>query len=260
MPRSDRLFELIQLLRAAPAPRTADSLAAELEVSPRTVYRDMSALQAMRVPVEGAAGLGYVLRRGYDLPPLNFDLEETEALRVGLAMLARTGDSALQRAAARVCSKIDALHGPADWLFVAPWGAPMDDPARGCISISTYRAAIRDARKLRITYKDTDGAMTERTVRPVVLIYHLNCTMLAAWCELRASFRHFRTDRIYDCTPLDDLFEDQADTLRSLWADTEEISGTTPPDPDPTPTPNPTPTPDATPNPPPAPSRDIPTP
>ena len=88
MPRSDRLFELIQLLRAASGPRTADTLARELEVSVRTVYRDIAALQAMRVPVEGAAGLGYVLRRGYDLPPLNFDQEEAEALRVGLAMLA----------------------------------------------------------------------------------------------------------------------------------------------------------------------------
>ena len=83
MPRSDRLFELIQLLRAAKGPRTADTLAEELEVSPRTIYRDVTALQAMRVPVEGAAGLGYVLRSGYDLPPLNFDEEEVEALRKG---------------------------------------------------------------------------------------------------------------------------------------------------------------------------------
>ena len=120
MNRSNRLFEIIQILRAAPHPVTAAALAEMLEVSIRTVYRDIAALQAARTPVEGAPGLGYVMRRGYDLPPLNFDDEETEALRVGLAMLTRTGDSALQGAARRICDKIEALRTPVDWLQVAP--------------------------------------------------------------------------------------------------------------------------------------------
>lgn len=91
MRRSTRLFEIIQILRAAEGPLTADVIAEQLEVSKRTIYRDIAALQAMRTPIEGEAGLGYVMRRGYDLPPLNFDGEEIEALRVGLAMLTRTG-------------------------------------------------------------------------------------------------------------------------------------------------------------------------
>ena len=227
MPRSDRLFELIQLLRAAPGPHTADRLASELEVSTRTVYRDIAALQAMRVPVEGAAGLGYVLRRGYDLPPLNFDQEEAEALRVGLAMLARTGDSALQRAARRVCAKVDALHGPADWLHVAPWGAPADTP-HDCVSIAMLRQAIRDEEKLDLTYKSEQGEMTLRRVRPLVVIYHLNCTMLAAWCELRGGLRHFRTDRIYGCTPTGETFRGQGAVLRELWHQHEEVAAETP--------------------------------
>ena len=227
MPRSDRLFELIQLLRARPGPQTADALAETLEVSTRTVYRDIAALQAMRVPIEGAAGIGYVLRRGYDLPPLNFDQEEAEALRVGLAMLARTGDSALQRAAKRVCAKIDALHGPADWLHVAPWGAPIDTP-HDCVSIAMLRQAIRDEEKLDLTYKAEEGAMTRRRVRPLVVIYHLNCTMLAAWCELRGGFRHFRTDRIYGCDPTGAHFAGQGDTLRTLWNEAEEIAADAP--------------------------------
>lgn len=228
MPRSDRLFELIQILRAAPGSRTAHDLAEELEVSPRTIYRDIAALQAMRVPVEGAAGLGYLLRRGYDLPPLNFDQEETEALRVGLAMLARTGDSTLQRAAKRVCDKIDSLHGPADWLFVAPWGAPIDNPDLGCVSIARLRQAIREEETLRITYQSEAGDRTERCVRPIVVIYHLNCTILAAWCELRGDFRHFRTDRIYACDPTGRFFTGESAVLRSLWQQREAVAADAP--------------------------------
>ncbi|QYK41220.1 MAG: YafY family transcriptional regulator [Paracoccaceae bacterium] len=217
MDRSGRLFELIQILRAASRPVTAQALAAQLEVSGRTIYRDIAMLQARKVPIEGEAGLGYLMRRGYDLPPLNFDGEEIEALRVGLAMLARTGDSSLQHAAQRVRDKIEALHGPSDWLHVAPWGAPRDDPAKGCVSIAQLRGAIRAAQKLRLRYVASDEAETMRTVRPVALVYHLECVMLAAWCELRAGFRHFRTDRIHDCAYLDAGFADEAKVLRRLW-------------------------------------------
>ena len=112
MGRSTRLFELIQILRAADRPVSAARLAETLEVSVRTIYRDIAALQAMRTPVEGAAGVGYILRSSYDLPPVNFDAEEAEALRVGLSMLARAGDSALQRAALRVRQKTTDLNDP----------------------------------------------------------------------------------------------------------------------------------------------------
>ncbi len=227
MRRSTRLFELIQLLRTATGPMTAESLAAGLEVSVRTIYRDIAALQAMRTPIEGAPGLGYMMRRGYDLPPLNFDEEEIEALRVGLSMLARTGDSALQRAAGRVCQKIEALNDPADWLRVSTWGAPTDDPARGCVRIADLRAAVRDERKLRLTYRDEHDQQTERTVRPVALIYYVDCTVLAGWCEMRQGFRHFRTDRIWGCEPLDAHFRGQGAALRAVWQDMN------PPDPRP---------------------------
>ena len=144
MGRSTRLFELIQILRAADRPVSAARLAETLEVSVRTIYRDIAALQGMRTPVEGAAGVGYILRSSYDLPPVNFDAEEVGALRVGLLMLARTGDSALQRAALRVRQKITDLNDPIDWLQVAPWGIVLDDPAQGCVSIAALRTAIRE--------------------------------------------------------------------------------------------------------------------
>ena len=225
MCRSVRLFEIIQILRAASRPVRAEDLAEKLEVSVRTIYRDVVALQAMRTPIEGEPGIGYVMRRGYDLPPLNFDMEEVEALRVGLALLSRTGDTALQKAASRIHEKVDALHGPANWLQVAPWGAATDDPDNGCVSVSSLRDAIRVERKLQITYRSgldqgsdqqpdrEPDQETIRTIRPIVLIYHLNCVMLAAWCELRRGFRHFRTDRIWGCEELEERFAGQGETL-----------------------------------------------
>ena len=217
MNRSARLFEIIQILRAARTPVTARALADRLEVSERTIYRDIAVLQGMRTPVEGEAGIGYVMRRGYDLPPLNFDAEEIEALRVGLSLLARTGDSALQRAADRICGKIDQLNQAADWLQVAPWGAAQDDPALGCVSKAFIRDSVRAERKLRLTYRDAEEVETIRIVRPVGMVYHLDCTMLGAWCELRGGFRHFRTDRIWACEATGECFAGQGETLRALW-------------------------------------------
>ncbi len=217
MKRSNRLFEIIQILRATGGPVTADHLAQTLEVSVRTIYRDIAALQAMRTPIEGESGVGFMMRRGYDLPPLNFDQEEIEALRVGLSMLARTGDSALQNAARRVTDKIDDLQESTDWLQVAPWGAPLDDPDLGCVSMSMLRTAIRSEAKLKLTYRSSEDHETTRVVRPIALIYHLECVMLAGWCELRDSFRHFRTDRIYSCMVLEESFAGQSDALRMLW-------------------------------------------
>ncbi|MEM7499550.1 MAG: YafY family protein [Pseudomonadota bacterium] len=218
MRRSTRLFEIIQLLRTARGPLTAEAIAKRLEVSVRTVYRDIAALQAMRTPIEGAAGFGYVMRRGYDLPALNFDGEEIEALRVGLTLLARTGDGALLRAAERIRAKIDALGETADWLQVAPFGAPADEESTDpTTSIAALRDAVRDARKLQLVYCDKEGQETERRVRPIALVYHVECTMLAAWCELRDDFRHFRADRVMAALPLEDHFVEQSATLRALW-------------------------------------------
>jgi len=217
MSRSNRLFEIIQILRAAPRPVKAEDLAAKLEVSVRTIYRDIAALQARQTPIEGEAGIGYIMRSGYDLPPLNFDQEEVEALRVGLLLLARTGDSMLQKAAERIFEKVEALHGPADWLQVTPWGVSSDDPELGCVSISMLREVIRDEHKIELTYRDENDVETRRIVRPVGLSYRSTCILLAGWCELRSGLRHFRTDRIYSCDKLEDRFTGQSAVLRELW-------------------------------------------
>ncbi len=220
MRRADRLFEIIQILRQSRGPMTAAALAERLEVNLRTVYRDIAALQGMRVPIDGAAGVGYLMRRGYDLPPLNFDENEVEAIVVGLGLLARTGDVALQDAARRAMEKVstglpDQRRDPGgpERLRVSDWGASPPEK----IDMQALRGALRDERALHLIYRDEHDRETSRTVLPVALIYYVRVEVLAAWCRLRNGFRHFRTDRIQDMTVLDEHFTDQAGTLREAW-------------------------------------------
>lgn len=220
MRRADRLFDIIQALRTAAKPVTARALAARLEVTERTVYRDIATLQARRLPIEGAVGVGYVLRPGFDLPPLMFDLDEVEAIAVGIRMLSRTGDKGLQGAAERVASKLtvllpsylrDQLDMPS--VFVSDYGAPAPPVA----DLSRIRAAIRDECKLRITYTDSQEAATERTVWPFAIAYYVQATLMSAWCELRRDFRHFRVDRICALTLLKEPLPVCGRTLFQQW-------------------------------------------
>jgi predicted DNA-binding transcriptional regulator YafY len=208
--RADRLFDILRLLRAAAGPITASELADALEVTPRTIYRDIASLQGRRIPIEGAAGIGYMLRRGFDLPPLMFTEDEAEAIAVAMRMLARTGDPGLQKAAETVLSKLtlvvpDALR---DYLNAAPVyvsksGAPV--PARRDLP-STIRHAIRGLRKMRIAYEDGEGNRTHRVIQPFAIEYWVEATLVCAWCELRNDIRHFRTDRIVAAEVLDESF------------------------------------------------------
>ena len=216
---SDRLFELIQILRAAAGPLTAASLAMTLEVSTRTVYRDIAALQRMRVPIEGAAGIGYLLRPGYDLPPLAFTEGERDALSVALRLLGRLGDTGLEQAARSAAAKLATaqpsfLHPSTDTvLHVSPWTRT---PPAG-VDFAMVRIAIRDERALALAYLDSDGAATARIVLPMALIYYVDVIVLAGWCRLRQAFRHFRADRITRCALHQDRFTGQGDRLRATW-------------------------------------------
>ena len=218
MRRADRLFELIHLLRRARRAITAAQLAETLEVAPRTIYRDIAALMATGVPIDGAAGVGYIMRPGYDLPPLMFDREEVEAVAVGLQLLTRTGDRDLQVAARRVAAKIAGVLPElrADELddgrfVVSGFGAPT------AADMGMLRSAVRDRRRLAIVYRDEREKLTERTCLPLAVIYYIEATVLAAWCELRDDFRHFRADRIVACHETGDGFVDLAPQLRRDW-------------------------------------------
>ncbi len=221
MRRTDRFFEIIQLLRSTSRPLTARRIAEDLETSSRTIYRDIAALQSMRVPIEGEAGVGYVMRSGFDLPPLMFSAEETEAIMVGLALVKRTGDVGLQRSALSVGRKIahvlpteqvtPIVNGA---LKVAPWAAI--PPSR--IDLRSTRDAIRNEEKLQITYCDLEDQRTDRRVWPLAIIYYIELIVLAAWCELREDFRHFRADRITACSLTGDCFVGQGETMRARWS------------------------------------------
>jgi predicted DNA-binding transcriptional regulator YafY len=220
MRRSDRLFDIIQRLRTARRPLTAAALAEDLEVTVRTVYRDIATLQARRVPIEGAAGIGYMMRRGFDLPPLMFTVEEIEAIAVGARLVARTGDLGLQDAAESVLSKVavvlpDGLRTQlaSAPIFVSESGAPV--PER--VDLSAVRQAIRDEHKLRIAYEDERGARSERTIWPIAVAYYVQATLIGAWCELRRDYRHFRADRIVSLAVLGERYPSDNGRLMADW-------------------------------------------
>jgi predicted DNA-binding transcriptional regulator YafY len=220
MRRAGRLFDIIQALRAATRPMTAAALAEALEVTPRTVYRDIATLQARRIPIEGAAGIGYVLRRGFDLPPLMFTDDEIDAIAVGARLLRRLRDPALQEAADSVLAKIatilpERLRAGIDAApFLVSEGSAATPEG---IDLGELRRAIRETRKLRIGYHDLDDRRSHRTVWPIAMLYYVDVTLLGAWCELRQDYRHFRVERILASTVLEETFPAGGGKLLEGW-------------------------------------------
>jgi predicted DNA-binding transcriptional regulator YafY len=220
MRRADRLFQIIQILRRSSRSVTAAALAKELEVSKRTVYRDVADLMAQRVPIEGEAGLGYLLAADYDMPPLMLTPDEIEAVMLGAQWVAGRSDKALSNAAKDVIAKISAVVPERLRPFILEPSVgvkpAMHAPEEG-VDASSLRSAIRDGAKLRLHYRTEAGEETERTVWPVILGYDETSRLLIAWCELRQGFRHFRTDRIIRAEALTDLNGLRPGELRRRW-------------------------------------------
>ena len=220
MRRADRLFQIIQILRRCTRPVTAAALAEELEVSKRTVYRDVADLIGQRVPIEGEAGLGYLIAADYDMPPLMLTPDELEAVTLGAQWVAGRSDKALSNAARDVIAKIAAVVPERLRSFIVESSVGVKptvaEPAEG-VDPSHLRSAIRESRKLRLRYRSEAGEETERTVWPVILGYADTTRMLVAWCELRQGFRHFRTDRIIEVETLDESIGLRHGELRRRW-------------------------------------------
>jgi predicted DNA-binding transcriptional regulator YafY len=221
--RADRLFQIIQILRRRRAPITADALAAELETSKRTVYRDVADLIAQRVPIRGEAGTGYVLERGYDMPPLMLTPDEIEVAVLGAQWVAHRGDAALRRAAEDLVAKIAAtvperlrplVLDPASGTPPS-WNATPD-----ALDMVEVRKAIRAGTKIALRYRAEQGQESDRVVWPIVVGYLESTRLLMAWCELRQDFRSFRTDRVTSATFLAERYGEAPSALRARWRKT----------------------------------------
>ena len=220
MRRADRLFQIIQILRRSSRPVTAAALAEELEVSRRTVYRDMADLIGQRVPIDGEAGLGYLLEPGYDMPPLMLTPDEIEAVVLGAQLVARLSDPFLANAARDVVAKIASTVPERLRPFIAEpsvGAKPASGPREDSLDVRLLRSAIREGLKLTLRYRSETGEETERTVWPVILGYAEAHCLLVAWCETRQAFRHFRTDRILSATVLDQAYGMRRSELRRRW-------------------------------------------
>ena len=220
MRRADRLFQIIQILRRSSRPVTASALAAELETSKRSVYRDIAALIGQRVPIRGEPGFGYVLEGGFDLPPLMLTTEEMEAAVLGAQWVAGHGDAALARAAQDLIAKI-AASVPEGLRALIQDSAARTPPAwkmaDDTLDVATARAWARKGRKIALVYRDASGARTERTVWPVAVAYLDAGRVLVAWCELRQDFRDFRADRVISAEFLEERFPARPADLRRRW-------------------------------------------
>ncbi len=198
MRRADRLFQIVQLLRRDRI-TTAAKLAAELEVSERTLYRDIADLMASGVPIEGEAGVGYRLPPRFDLPPMMFTADEAEALLLGARMVAAWGDPELRGAATTLLRKAEAVlptHRQsrlADLPFFVP---DHYVPPENAHHLTALRQALREGRKIRVTYTNAEGEVSERVLRPLGVVFWGFRWNLGAWCEWRQDFRTFRLDRI----------------------------------------------------------------
>jgi predicted DNA-binding transcriptional regulator YafY len=198
MRRADRLFQLIQCLRHDRAV-TARDLADELEVSERTIYRDIQDLSLSGVPVIGEAGVGYRLMKGFQLSPLMFSEEELAALLLGVRMVRAWTDKGLARAASQAMAKIE--HVIPERLkpelerqeIMVP---DFPDSTRVADQLAVLRGAVKQLRKVCFDYTREDGQGSSRTVHPLGLFYWGKVWTLVAWCELRDEFRHFRLDRM----------------------------------------------------------------
>jgi predicted DNA-binding transcriptional regulator YafY len=224
MSRSERLLELLQILRRHRNPVAGQTLADELNISLRTLYRDIATLQAQGADIEGEAGLGYILKPGFMLPPLMFTEDELEALVLGSKWVAGRTDNELAFAARNALAKIANVlpqdlrdNLDANNLMVIP-GEPV---AAGPVDLAPIRRAIRAERKLNITYRDERGADTQRVIWPFALGFFERVRVAVAWCELRQDFRNFRVDRIADLTVTETRYPKRRAALLKAWREKE---------------------------------------
>lgn len=197
--RTSRLLTLLQILRQSRFPVSGRDLAQELGISIRTLYRDIATLQANGADIAGEPGVGYVLQKGFFLPPLMFSEDEMLAFMLGMKWVSRFGDKPLAKASMEMIAKVEGVvpETALDAVSAIPFG--VGDSAADAIideDLSEVREAIRRERKLSIRYQKLDGEASERIIWPIAIGYFPTGRVLVGWCEKNCGFRHFRTDRI----------------------------------------------------------------
>ncbi|MFA5961049.1 MAG: YafY family protein [Tatlockia sp.] len=227
MSRTQRLFDLIQILRRHRHPISGKQLADTLEISLRTLYRDIATLQAQGASIEGEPGIGYVLRPGFVLPPLMFTEEEIEALVLGSRWVARRTDKKLRLAATNVLAKIAAVL-PEALRYQLEYSGLLIGPVKTAIENddekeALIRHAIRKEHTMQMTYIDVKGDETQRIIWPLALGFFEEVHVIVAWCELRSDFRHFRTDRISRLASLETRYPERRQTLLKKWREAHNI-------------------------------------
>ena len=222
MRRADRLFQIVQHLRGGRLV-TAKMLGERLEVSERTIYRDIADLQATGVPVDGEAGVGYILREGFDLPPLMFTREEIVALVAGARMVRSMGGASMAKAAIEALIKIESVLPPSLQTQLKSVEIHVPDrqmPDRDKNMIDLAQAAVEARKVLELDYADVEGKASRRNVRPLGLWYWGKVWTLVGWCELRDDFRVFRIDRIEAAAPTGGAFKpERGKTLADFYRD-----------------------------------------
>lgn len=226
MSRTERLLHLMDHLRCHKFPISGKVLAQSLHISLRTLYRDIATLQGQGAMIEGEAGLGYILRPGFTLPPLMFTEAEVEALVLGIRWVAKRTDPRLQAAARLALSKISAILPPhlhdeleTSTLLVGP----SDVTNISSVDLSLIRQVIRLEHRVEINYIDLQGQMSNRVIWPFALAFFDRVRVLIAWCELRQDFRHFRVDRLIALKSFDEKYPRRRQILLKEWRTQEKI-------------------------------------
>jgi predicted DNA-binding transcriptional regulator YafY len=223
MDKTERLFSIMDALRRHRRPVTAAQLAAEQGVSVRTLYRDVQTLIGLGAPIDGEAGIGYMLKSGFFLPPLMFTAEELEALVLGGRWVEARPDLQLSLAAKNALAKIataspDDLRDKISTTALYPVASNWSDSDEGRL-LPLIREAIREERVLEISYADEQGRTTERTIWPIALAYYEQKQIVASWCTMREDFRNFRTDRLADARVIEGRFGRRRAQLVREWED-----------------------------------------
>lgn len=224
MSRSARLLDLVQILRRHRQPVSGQALAEELTISLRTLYRDINTLIGQGAPIEGEAGIGYVLKPGFVLPPLMFAEDEIEALVLGSRWVVKNGDRKLADAATNALAKISAilpehLRDEADASGLVAGPSRIDPPP---VDLGDLRDALRRECKVDFTYRDAEGKPSMRIVWPIAVTFYDRARVLAAWCELRQDYRHFRLDRMSDLHLQDGRYPRRRRVLMKEWRAQDE--------------------------------------